>query len=187
VLLLLPLVWEWWAWRSDAEDDVTRRARTWSGAWVLLVPASMTAYMFFCRTVFGDPMALLHRQERWRGGLSGPWSAFVRWWEAGPTAHGTHGSTVELIVALVSIAMLAVIIRRLRPSYSLYTVAAVLLALGSTLWSYSRLALTLFPFFMLIGIAWAEGRRFLPTVYAFVGGSLGALLMALFANWWWAG
>ena len=47
--------------------------------------------------------------------------------------------------------MLPVMASRLRPSYTLYTAAAVALALGSTLWSFSRLALTLFPFFILIG------------------------------------
>lgn len=52
--------------------------------------------------------------------------------------------------------MLVVMARRLRLSYTLYTAAAVTLALGSTPWSFSRLALTLFPFFMLIGMAWAD-------------------------------
>jgi len=187
VLLVVPLVWEWWVWRGDADDAATRRARTVSGLWALLVPAAIAGYMLFCRSVFGDPLALLHRQERWRGGLSGPWRAFVRWWEAGPTTHGAHGSTVELVIALVCLAMLIPMVRRLRPSYTLYTAAALILALGSSLWSFSRLALTLFPFFLLIGMAWADGRRCLPTIYAWIGGTLGGFLMALFANWWWAG
>ena len=77
--------------------------------------------------------------------------------------------------------------RRLRPSYTLYTAAAMALALGSTLWSFSRFTVTLFPFAMLIGFAWAGGRRWLPIQYAFIGGGLGVFFMALFANWWWAG
>jgi hypothetical protein len=182
VLLVVPLVWELWVWRGDADDAATRRARTVSGLWALLVPAAIAGYMLFSRSIFGDPLALLHRQERWRGGLSGPWRAFLRWWEAGPTAHGAHGSTVELVIALVCLAMLVVMIRKLRPSYTLYTAAALILALGSSLWSFSRLALTLFPFFMLIGMAWADGRRCLPTVYAWIGGTLGGFFMALFAN-----
>jgi hypothetical protein len=83
--------------------------------------------------------------------------------------------------------MLVVMVRKLRSSYTLYTVAALLLALGSSLWSFSRLSLTLFPFFMLIGMAWAEGRRCLPAMYAFIGGALGGFFMALFAAWWWVG
>lgn len=187
VLLVLPMGWEWWAWRGRSADARERRFRSVSGLWITLVPAGAAVFMAFSRAVFGDPLALLHRQARWRGAISGPWRAFVRWWEAGPTAHGAHSSTVELVVAVACLAMLAVMLRRLRPSYTLYTGAAVAVALGSTLWSFSRLALTLFPLFMLVGMAWSEGRRYLPTLYAFVGGALGGLFMALFATWWWAG
>jgi hypothetical protein len=187
VLLILPLVWEWWRWRGEPHEATVRCGRTLNGLWILAVPIGLAGYFWFCRLVFGDPLALYHRQERWRGGLSGPWRAFVRWWETGPTAHGAHGSTVELVIAIVSLAMLVAMARRMRPSYTLYAAAAMTLALGSSLWSFSRLSVTLFPFFILIGMAWAAGRRHLPTLYAFVGGALGAFLMALYANWWWAG
>ncbi len=181
VLLALPLLWEWWrAWRE-------RRAAAWEAVWVLPVPLAIGAYMLFCDRLFGDPLVLLHRQARWRGGLSGPWQAFARWWEAGPTAHGAHGSIFELVAALLAIALVPWMLRRLRPSYSLYTIAALLLALGSTLWSFSRLALTLFPYFILAGVAWGEGRRWLPLLYLVLAAPLSGLLMALFANWWWAG
>jgi hypothetical protein len=92
-----------------------------------------------------------------------------------------------LLVAVGCLAMFVVMIRKLRPSYTLYCGAGLALALSSTLWSFSRLAVTLFPFFMLIGMAWSDRRRCLPTLYAFVGGALGGLFMALFANWWWVG
>ena len=187
ILLVVPLVWEWWLWRNRADDAPSRRVRTLNGLWLVMPPVAISSYLFFSRLTFGDSLALLHRQERWRGGLSGPWRAFVRWWEAGPSVHGAHGSTVELVIALVCLAMFAVMVRRLRPSYTLYSGAALALALGSTLWSFSRRVVTLFPVFILIGVAWSDGRRCLPTLYAFVGGTLGGLFMALFANWWWVG
>lgn len=181
VLLALPLVWEWWqAWRD-------RRTSRWQLLWVLWFPAALGAFMLHCHRVFGDPLALLHRQARWRGDLSGPWQAFVRWWEAGPVAHGAHGSTFELVVAVLTLALVPVMVRRLRPSYSIYTIAALVLALGSTLWSFSRMVLTLFPFFILVGLAWGKGRRTLPVVYGLVAATLSGWLMVRFANWWWAG
>jgi hypothetical protein len=186
-LLVIPLAWEWWTWRRAEGGPPASSRRTASGLWILIVPAAIAGHFLFLRSVFDDPLAMLHRQERWRGGLSGPWRAFVRYVEAGPTAHGTHGSTVELVVALVCLILFVVMARRLRLSYTLYAAAALIVALGSTLWSFSRLSLVLFPFFMLIGLAWADGRRCLPTVYAFIGGTLGGFLMALFASWWWAG
>jgi hypothetical protein len=188
LLLVIPFLWEWWSsWRQGPGAVGQRRPPIWSVASVGLIPAALGGFLLYCGQVFGDPLALLRRQERWRGGLSGPWRAFVRWWEAGPTAHGSHGSTFELVVAILFLVMLGFMARRLRLSYTLYAAAGMTLALGSTLWSFSRLALTLFPFFMVIGVSWAEGRRCLPTVYAFVGASLSGLMMALFANWWWAG
>jgi hypothetical protein len=155
--------------------------------WVLWLPAALGAFMLHCHRVFGDPFALLRRQARWRGGLSGPWQAFVRWWEAGPVAHGAHGSTFELVVAVLTLALLPVMVRRLRPCYSIYAIVAVALALGSTLWSFSRMVLTLFPFFILVGVAWGEERRTFPVVFGFLAATLSGLFMALFANWWWAG
>ncbi len=188
LLLVIPIVVEFWfSWRRRDNPDVDQRPKVWEVLWVSLAPLALAGYMAFCRSVLGDPLAFIHHKTRWRGAMSGPWRAFVRWWEAGPTAHGTHGSTVELIIALVCLAMLVVMVRRLRLSYTLYTAAAMTLALGSTLWSFSRLALTLFPFFMLIGMAWADGRRCMPTIYAFSSAALGGLFMALFANWWWVG
>jgi len=187
-LLVIPIVVEWWvAWRNRAAADAGRRPRAPELLWMGLIPAALGAYMLFCRSVFGDPLAFVHHKTRWRGAMSGPWRAFVRWWEAGPTAHGSHGSTFELVVAVICIVMLVFMARRLRSSYTLYAAAGVTVALGSTLWSFSRLALTLFPFFMFIGMKWVDGRRCLPLLYAFVGATLSGLFMALFANWWWVG
>jgi hypothetical protein len=187
ILLVIPILWEWWGRWRQKNDDGHRVVSMWGSLWALVAPASLASYMLYCRSIFGDPLAFVYRQQRWRGGLSGPWQAFVRWWEAGPVAHGSHGSTVEFAVAIVCVAMLVFMVRRMRPSYTLYTAAGLMLALGSTLWSFSRLAITLFPFFMFVGISWSGGRRCLPVFYAFFGATMSGLLMALFANWWWAG
>jgi len=181
VLLLLPVLWEWW--RQRREENVG----LWAVLWVLPIPGALAAFMFFCGEVFSDPLALFHRQERWRGSLSGPWRAFVHWWESGPVAHGSHGSTLELVVAVCCIVGLILMVRRLPISYTIYTAAGLALALGSTLWSFSRIAVTLFPLFVLLGLSWAEGRRCVPLIYGFVGITTSGLLMVLFANWWWAG
>jgi hypothetical protein len=181
VLLALPLLWEWW------QHYRAKRTPVWTVLWLAPIPLAIGAFMLMCQRVFGDPLALLHRQQRWRGALSGPWQAFTRWWQAEPTAHGAHGSTFELIVAVLVLACLPLMVRRLRPSYWIYATAVLVVALGSTLWSFSRLALTIFPLFVLAGLSWSEGRRAVLVAYAFLGTTLSGLLIALFANWWWAG
>jgi hypothetical protein len=180
-LLVLPLLWEWW------QHFKARRTPVWTIVWLAPIPLAVGAFALMCHRVFGDPLALLHRQARWRGAVSGPWQAFVKWWQAEPVAHGAHGSTFELIVALFVLALLPLLVRRLRSSYWIYAVAVLVVALGSTLWSFSRLVLTLFPLFVLAGLHWSEGRRNVLVFYGFLGATLSGLLMALFANWWWAG
>lgn len=188
VLLVIPMVMEWWRQRrAGVESGGGGGPSPASLAWAAAAPAGLGVYLLYCWQVFGDPLVLLHRQERWRGGLSGPWRAFAAWWEAGPVAHGAHGSTYELLVAIFCLAMLVAMARRLRPTFSVYTAACVALALGSTLWSFSRLAATLFPFFMLLGVWWSEGRWVRWALYGFAGATTSGLLIALFANWWWAG
>lgn len=181
VLLLLPALWEWW--RLQRSGQASRSA----ALWLLQIPFGFALFMLYCQSLFGDALMLFHRQTRWRGGLSGPWQAFVRWWEAGPIAHGAHGSTFELVVAILVIALLPLVALRLRGSYTIYTIAAVLVALGSTLWSFSRLVVTLFPLFILAGQQLGAGRKLPVVLYGFVAATLSGLFMALFANWWWVG
>jgi len=181
VLLVVPLLLEWWAARRAG------RASASGWIWALQVPMALCGFMVFCARAFGDPMAFVTRQTRWRGAMSGPWRGFVRWWDSGPAAHGAHNSTLEMIIAVCFVAMLPFIFRRLRAPLAVYAAIGVLLPLCSTVWSFGRFALTVFPAFALIGLAWAQGRRRLPILYGFVAATLSGLMMALFANWWWAG
>ncbi len=184
VLLAVPLAIEWWQARRAEPHSA---AAHWGWAASAAPVAALAGFFSFLGITLGDPLAFFERQSRWRGAMSGPWRAFFRWWQSGPHAHGAHDSTLELTIALVCLALLPVAARRLRASSSAYAVLAVLVPLGSTLWSFGRLSVTVFPLFAVAGIAWARGTRTLPVIAAFVGGSVGALLMALFALGWWAG
>ena len=149
VLLALPLLMEWRAARKTGGTS----AHGW--VWALPIPAALAGFALYCGSVFGQPAAFLARQSRWRGEMSGPWRAFTRWWESGPAAHGAHDSTLELLIALSFLACLPSMFRRLRPSLAVYAAMGALLPLCSTLWSFGRFALTLFPVFVLAGTAWA--------------------------------
>ncbi len=180
VLLAIPLAVEWWARRRN-------RAVRWGWIAPIAPAAGIGAYMMFCWRTFGDPLAFLHRQERWRGAMSGPWRAFTRWWETTPALHGAHDSTVEMATACFFLAMLPVLFRRLPRAYALYAAAVVLLPLTTTLWSFGRLAIGAFPVFMVIGMARTSTGRHLAAIYRLAGAALGGVWMALFASWWWVG
>ena len=181
VFLVLPLAMEWW--RHHRND----RARVSGLAALLLVPAGFAGYLVYCWRLFGDPLVYFHQKTGWRGGLGGPWTAFLRWWETGPAVHGTHGSSVELVFAVAAMAGLVVMARRLRASLVVYSVVCVASALGSSLWSFGRLVLVVFPFFVLVGVLWSRGVRWPALVLLGIGGPLGGVFMAMFANWWWVG
>ena len=181
LLLMLPLALEWWGQRRKGNSR-------WGWLATLGPPCGTALFMLMCARLFGDPLAFVHRQERWRGAASGPWRAFVRWWQEGPALHGAHDSTLEMLTALALLALLPLVILRLRAPYAIHAVATILVPLCSTVWSFGRLALPVFPIFMIIGMAATSpaGRR-LVGIYMLIGAALSSFLMALYAAWWWAG
>jgi len=191
VLLALPLAVEWWSQRGTRASRPASERRTGVSRWgwlAALGPVSGTAiFMMMCARLFGDPLAFVHRQERWRGAASGPWRAFVRWWQETPALHGAHDSTLEMMTALVLLAILPFVVLRLRASYAIHALVTILVPLCSTVWSFGRLALPAFPIFMLIGMASSPAGRRMAAIYMMIGGAVSSFLMALFAAWWWAG
>jgi hypothetical protein len=175
-LVAVPLAWE-----------VLEGRGGWRGWGSLLgFPAGLGSFSFYCARKFGDPLAWAHRQERWRGAWSGPWRAFQRFFEQPPQLHGAHNSIVELVAALLFLSALPVILRRFPRSWATHALLSVLVPLGSTLWSFSRLSLAAFPFHVLAGEA---SRRRPGFLLAYLGLCLplSGLLMAMFACGWWVG
>lgn len=163
-------------------DEGARPARWLSLA---LYPAGAATFSLYCARAFGDPLSWLHRQARWRGALSGPWKAFIRWAEE-PRIHGAHGSTVELTFAILALVLLLVVVRRRPLAESAFSAAVVIPPLCSSLWSFGRLSLQAFPLFVALG-EWAARRPLLSLLYFLPATAGSMILMAYYAAWWWAG
>ena len=176
-LLAAPaLVWE-----------VIQRRGGWRGAAALLgFPAGLAAFSAYCAVEFGNPLIWAERQQRWRGDVSGPWQAFLRFCESKPQLHGAHNSILELITAVLLLAALVPVLRRTPRSWGTFALLSLLVPLSSTLWSFGRLSLVAFPVFAWLG-AWARRDAFRLPAYLGVTLPLGGFLMALFACGWWAG
>lgn len=180
ILVMVPLAYEVVAgWRSATRGAAARVLS------LLLPPAALGGYMMYCHALFGRYAPFFERQERWRGPLSGPWRAFMRYLEA-PHLHDAHHSTIDLVCALLLLASIPWLFRHLPRSYGLYATAAILLPLGSTLWSFSRFAATIFPVHVLIGRAISRRPEW-GEAYAALALPLSGLFMALYAAWWWVG
>lgn len=177
-LLAVLLILEWWRHRH--------RSR-WGWAAVGSIAVALGLYMLYCYGLFGDALAFVHRQERWRGAMGWPGKAFLRWFQAGPTLHGAHGSLIELVFASLFLGSLPMAVRRLRPSLSWYLIICVALPLCSTLWSFGRLSSAFFPIYLLAGLACAEGNIRLGRMWVLVGGIGSIVAMACFAAGWWVG
>ena len=179
VLALLPVVFE-------LGRDGTAGARLRRVGAALVPPAvALGGWLAFCHARFGEWAPFVARQERWRGAMSGPWRAFVRYFES-PEIHGAHHSTIDFIVAALLVLSIPWMFRRLRRGDAVYGAVAILLPLGSTLWSFSRFASVVYPLPMLLARAGAaRPDRHAALVAAGMG--LGGFLMAFYAAWWWVG
>ncbi len=177
-LLVILLLMEWWR---------RRHSTRWGWAAIGGVALALGLYMLFCYGLFGDALAFIHRQGRWRGAMVFPGYALIRWWQAGPTIHGAHGSGIEMVMAILYLGALPAAFRRLRPSLAWYLAACVAVPLSSTLWSFGRIASTFFPIYLLIGMVWAEERPTLLRFWVGMGGAGAMVAMAYFAAGWWVG
>lgn len=202
VLVLLPLLVDAWgdarAGAPAAPADVeragarpegggTRRglaraART--AALVLPTAAALGLWSLFCRSLYGEWLPFVTRQERWRGAMSGPWRAFARFFEA-PQIHGAHHSAIDFACAAALVLSIPWMWRRLRRSDAAYGSAAILLPLTSTLWSFTRFAAVIYPVPLLLA-RWARTSERTAALLALML-PIGGLFMALFAAWWWVG
>jgi len=133
---------------------------------------------------FRDPLAFLHAESNWGRHLALPWKAFVDFFTTPLSVNsGTH-SVVDFVFAAATVGLAIASWKLLRPSYALYLTALVLVPLSSgSLGSLSRFDVTFFPIFVVLALA---GRwRAFDRAY-FVGAmSLGAVFMALYAEWYW--
>jgi hypothetical protein len=156
-------------------------------ACLLILVASMISIGIYCAliwNVFGDLQAIVKAQDHWRGPSRYPLYALVRFFSNPKAIHGQHNSFLDFSFAIVHLIVLAVSFRILKAPYYLYSIICILFPLSSTLFSFTRLSLINFPFFLFLGAQlsgrWALGLQILFAM-------LLSFFMAAFANWYWVG
>jgi hypothetical protein len=194
-----------------------RDPRRWWWRAGLLAAAGLTPLLFLWHigAVWGDPWLPLTIQNRWKRALTPPWETVARAWQERGDAHarGALGCLGEIVggrrdgcatdlagqaalapdllngLTLVLFAGLAVLgLWRLRPAYSAYGLALLLLPLltppqGNALMSLSRLMLVAFPAFMVLALV-LRPRWLFGAVAGLFGGAL-VIATALFSAWFW--
>ncbi len=198
VLLLIPLVYEWWR---------DRHAYSWRAAYLALAPSGLLAYAAWLWWRFGDPLLFLSEQAKWDREFSGPLSALRSAFglAAGslrslfePTTYEASGSDglfyvfsganalYSLLFLLFAYAVLSLGVRWLPADLSLYGFALVLApvffaASSNPLMSMPRFVLVAFPVFIALGILLKSRRLLVGWVAA--SAVLSLALCVLFVNW----
>jgi len=177
LILLLPMALRW---RRD------RRSLAGFFFVALVATSCLALYLLYSYGLFGDPLACIVRQQRWRGASLFPGWALIRWWRDGPTLHGASTSTIELGFALLLLGLLPAAFRRLPPCLASYLALGIAIPLSSTLWSFGRISSSLFPLYLLLGIFWQQSRA--KPLWPFFLSLLSAMVaMACFAAGFWVG
>lgn len=108
--------------------------------WLSLIPLAQLGFCFYLHQRIGDFWGLIHMQRRAAHYVSG--------WVRLANGHWEGPQWMGLIFAAVSLSLLALGWRKMRPSERVYSVLSLLLPLAHSLWvSQMRLMLVVFPLF----------------------------------------
>lgn len=131
----------------------------------LLIPLAVGAHLAYLWSLKGSPTAFLRAQDAWNRRLEWPWAglvATVQRWTLPSTATQQHvHMALEFSSVVVFLVLLALGVRRLRLSYTVYAALYWLTVLispaiergyPSPLMSSSRFALSVFPSFILLAL-----------------------------------
>jgi Gpi18-like mannosyltransferase len=174
-------------WLERDRDRAPVREVLWS-----LVPvAGLAAYLTYWQLFSGDWLAPLHQQANWQRELANPLVTLGRGTldalrYVGVYPGGYHTLDWLITVPALAAGMYAVI--RFRPTYGIYTVAALLVPLTSMfgarpLIAYTRYALPVFPIYWAFA-KWTEGRGAAHEVLVASSAALLGLMTLLFVNWY---
>jgi Gpi18-like mannosyltransferase len=148
---------------------------------VAAVCIPLAGYLMYIDKTFGSMSWISQSQTYWRGEMKYPFYAFVRFFQNNIAIHGQHNSIIDFTFAIIQIIVLVFSFRRIPLPYVLYSVIALLFPLSSSLFSFSRLCLANFPFFLVLPPLLG---RFNLAIQIFCAILL-AFFMAAFANWFW--
>lgn len=200
ILLVLPLLFEWWRYRRDAGIS--------GPVYVALVPMGFLGYLGYLWARFGEPLVTARQQgEYWDRRLASPVETLSAAWSAakdgaglltdplGLLSTGTAGPTLEASNALnlgffaLFLAIMGAGTLLLPPGLYLY---ALLLGLAGILtpspdlplMSFPRFLLGAFPVFLALGAALSRSRTALVS-WTVVSAAIGVWMTALFVSWHW--
>jgi hypothetical protein len=192
ILLLIPFVYEYARDRNFSLRNLDRGV-----AGLMLAPLGLVAFMIYLAHTVGDPLAFSHAQTAWQKTFTVQiWSGFLesfrRLIDLPHASYMEAHNVIEVTLGGLALAGSVLAARRLPAAYGLYLIAFWLVTLTSPaiqggypvpLVSLSRYVLSLFPFFIWLGIQ--TGSRAVEETYLVLSVGMLALLTVQFLNGGW--
>jgi hypothetical protein len=185
VVVALPIAIE--AWRRWGEPGAGRSTRTWSVAAVVAPVLGMSAFLLWCATAYGDPLAPFTAQlaPALRGGVFvNPLTTLGDI----PRLLATReivGMAANLLFIGVAVFLIGVCVKRLPASFTAFAVATVLLAL--TAWdfrSFERYASTALPLLLAAAVVLTDRPRLRRWVTVLAPVVLFGQAVLIFGGWY---
>jgi hypothetical protein len=177
ILIAAPLLAEHLIqWREQRDNP--RRLLHPRVLWLALIPVGLGLYFFLCYLSRGDWLAPLHAQDVWKKTLAWPWQTFLWSKHFSPAHIPLYQSIVAAAIALTA----AGFFLRIRASYLVYSVGAILFYLAwGTLDALPRYLSVLFPIYVALALISTRWRWSYEPLLAFSIALL-AYCTVLFAN-----
>lgn len=171
-LLLLPLLIQW----------LQQRPRRWRQVWLLaLVPAGLLLFIIFLQIEFGNPLLFVEAHRDWGRDVaaSGLRERLQYLIFQADLWQRLADNLADILFAATGLGLLFISLRRLRPSYVVYTAYVLGIPLATLqVYSTPRFLLVAFPLFILAA-RYLENRRLFLAIL-----TLSALLLAYFVVRW---
>ena len=147
----------------------------------LLAPAAFFAWLAVLWLITGDPRALLTAQAQWGRHFSLPLQAFADLFDPAIYSFPYFVLAFTLFIG----ALVVISWRVLRPSLAAYATVVFLVAISTgSLTAAPRYYLAVFPAFIALAVS---APPWLGRAYLALGATIGVLLTAMFAQWYWIG
>ncbi len=173
------------------ERRLGNRVVSWDSLSLLLIPTALGIFLVYSYAAFGEPLAFLKsRDVGWGEPLSllplSHRELFATLMDGTAFSGGLQRlRLLDAASAVVFLAMVVPIFRRLGSAYGIYALGSVVMPLIVTLDGLTRYVLVIFPAFMILG-SWSPKKPVVLPVLV-LSATLMALLASMFARWYFVG
>lgn len=166
------------------------------GAWswkrllpLFVAPLGPVVYFSYLQWLTGDFWAAMKAQQSFGLGRVVGWHPEYLWDQITHLTlwHSFKNSSIDLLLLVSALLLTVMMIRKIRPTYTLYAALGILMPLSTwSLMSMGRYVMILFPLF-LYGALLLQEKEDIKTLFFVLFAGFSAIFTIMFFNWHWVG